>query len=111
MKVRLMNSAMMPKEGVYRAVKITKQEFIKEIKEAYNKGILESYIGYENNVELIKKWTGITVELRRVPTTVEDGDVLLVLKLKYRVQNPSQKGKFQPSEEDYEFYKVYYSEG
>jgi len=34
---------------------------------------------------------------------MQPGDEALIVKLKYRLQNPSQKGKFTPSDEDYEF--------
>lgn len=34
---------------------------------------------------------------------MQPGDEALIVKLKYRLQDPTQKGKFVPSDEDYEF--------
>ncbi len=107
MKVRLVNSAVMPQPGVYRAERITKDEFCHLVKWSHQRGILVSYIGYQQNIELIKRWTGVEVELNRGMTELEDGDLMLVMKLKYRVADPSKKGE-QVSESDFEFMTVRY---
>ena len=107
MTVRLLNSAMIPCEGTYKARYISKEEFCLLLKEAYNKNKLISYIGYPQNTELIRKWTGIRLNLNRKTTTLNDGDIILVMKLKYRIENPSKKGK-PVSEEDFEFMLISY---
>jgi len=108
MKVRLLNSAMMPREGTYKMKRISKEEFCKILAKAHKEGILESTIGYMDNIVLIKKWTGIEVFFNRETTTVEDGDLLLIMKLKYRMRDPHLKGKIQMSEENFEFFLAEY---
>lgn len=106
--VKLTNSAVMPQHGVYRARQITKEEFVSLVQRAHAEGTLESYIGYPQNVELIRKWAGVDVALNRAETRLEDGDVMLVMKLRYRVADPSAKGA-PVGEDDFEFYVVEYS--
>ncbi|MEM2144440.1 MAG: DUF1874 domain-containing protein [Candidatus Jordarchaeaceae archaeon] len=108
MRVKLMNSSMMPHEGIYVTKKITKDRFCEELKKAYTNGILDSYIGYPNNVKLIKEWTGINVPLSRDTTILEDGDVMIVMKLKGRLPDPNMKGSTTFAEEDFEFFYVQY---
>ena len=105
--VKLVNSAMMPVPGRYEAREISFEEFVERLVEAYEKGNLESYIGYPQNIELIKEWTGIEVELNRSKTDLEPGDELLVMKLKYRVQDPKTKGNVV-DENDFEFMHILY---
>ena len=107
MRVLLMNSAMMPEEGIYIAVKIDKKRFCELLKLANKQGVLKSYIGYPQNAELIKKWTGVEVEVNREKAELEDRDFILVMKLKYRVANPADKGK-EVNEEDFEFFLIKY---
>ena len=110
MKIRLMNSAMMPQAGYYHAERIDFASFKKILKEAVENGMLVSYIGYEQNVKLIKAWTGKEVALNRSRAVLQDGDQILVMKLTYRVPNPADKGK-EVNEEDFEFFLVdYYKE-
>jgi hypothetical protein len=106
-KTKLLNSAMMPAPGIYKAESIAKDEFVHLVQQAHAEGSLESYIGYPQNVELIKQWTGVEVPLNRAQTTVEDGDVLLVMRLKYRVGNPAMKGA-KVDARDFEFMRVGY---
>ena len=110
MRVLLLNSAVMPREGIYVMKRITKEEFGKALKQAKEKGVLKSYIGYPDNIELIKKWFGVEVELNRTQTDVKNGDIMLVMKLKYRLPNPKDKGRYTPKEEDFEFFTVQYRE-
>lgn len=107
--IKLTNSAIMPQPGTYRAKQISKDEFVSLVKLASANGTLESFIGYPQNVELIQKWTGVAVALNRAETRLNDGDVMLVMKLRYRVADPSTKGA-QVGEDDFEFYYVTYSE-
>lgn len=107
MAMKLLNSAVMPKEGQYSAYKISFQEFKLLLQKAHKRGELESYIGYPQNIELIRKWTGIEVPLNRAETNLDDGDEILVMKLRYRVSNPADKGK-EVKEEDFEFFYIKY---
>lgn len=109
MRVKLLNSAMMPEPGKYELVKIGHFTFCSLLKEAYEKGILDSYIGYQQNIELIKRWTGIKLPISRETTRLESGDMLLIMKLKYRLVNPADKGKKEVKEEDFEFFICKYN--
>jgi len=106
--IKLTNSAIIPQPGTYHARQITKEEFIALVQRASEQNFLESYIGYQQNVELIRKWTGVSVALNRAETKLESGDAMLVMKLKYRVADPSTKGA-QVNEDDFEFYLIGYS--
>lgn len=108
MKVKLLNSAMMPCEGHYTLRRISKEQFCSELKRAWERGILESYIGYQDNINLIEQWTGIVVPFSRATTTVRDGDILLIMKLNKRIGDPSMKGKISFEENDFEFFRAEY---
>tara|TARA_R100000655_G_C2895646_1_gene177874 strand:+ start:274 stop:597 length:324 start_codon:yes stop_codon:yes gene_type:complete len=101
-----MNSAMMPCSGDYECRAIHFHDFIYSIEEAHERKELESYIGYQQNCDLIYKWSGIKIEPNRSQTTLEHGDFMLVMKLKYRA-NPLEKGK-EVKEDDFEFFIVRY---
>jgi len=109
MTVHLMNSVMCPQEGTYIVRKIRKKDFVDLLKSAYQQNKLKSYIGYPQNIELIKAWTGITVPLNRGQAILKDGDYILAMRLKYRPQNPASKGD-QVDEKEFEFYFVQYTE-
>lgn len=97
MKVKLMNSAMMPNEGLYVLKKITEEEFFSIVSDAFAEGKLESYIGYDQNVAYIndglksRGYAGF-IKFNRANTELENGDAMLIQKLKYRVGDPKTKG-------------------
>lgn len=95
--IRLMNSAMMPKAGVYRIDEISQERFCEILRE--NK--VDSYIGYQQTCDYIEKISGVKVAMSRGKTVLEIGDKILIIKLKYRV-NPLEKGK--EVAEDFEFF-------
>ena len=101
--MKLMNSAMMPQPGVYNCKQITKEEFCDLLKQADK---IESFIGYPQNISLIKEWTGCTIPLCRDNTTFKDGDQALVMRLDYRVK-PGTKGR-KVDENDFSFFLVTY---
>jgi hypothetical protein len=104
MTVYLLNSAVMPTEGTYITKKIDRETFVFLVWFFIKLGYLVSYLGYEQNVSLIEKWTGFRVSLKRSELKeLEDGDILLIMKLKYRVQDPTKKGEIV-DEDDFEFY-------
>lgn len=106
--IRLMNSNIMPAEGHYTLRKIDKDEFCKILIDAHIAQNLESYIGYKDNIMLIRKWTGIAVPFSRENTILEDGDILLTMKLAKRIGDPAMKGIASFDEEDFEFYIAEY---
>jgi hypothetical protein len=105
--ILLLNSAMMPQEGIYKMERITKEEFCSSVQAADENKCLTSYIGYPQNIALIKNWTGVEVQLNRAVCTCADGDTLLIMKLSYRVE-PGAKGEQVP-DDGFEFFKVSYS--
>lgn len=109
MRLILMNSTVMPCEGTYRAKRITEQE-AKDVALTLFPFPVESYIGYPETADYVAKVLGIGVPVNRGQAELKNGDVVLVCKLKYRVRDPSQKGKLQPEEKDYEWWVVHYSD-
>ena len=111
MTVHLLNSAMMPAaNGIYQSKALTREEFAACALEAYNKGVLISYVGYKNTAEMLSDLCGFEVRENRKETLIEDGDILLVARIKYRLANhPGRDAK--PSIDDLEFRVVTYNEG
>lgn len=103
--LKLMNSAMMPTEGRYTLKRITEGAFAEILKTAES---FESSIGYQQTADYIEKISGVKVPVSRNPTTLADGDYMLIIKLAYRVADPATKG--QPQPEDYEFFLASYAE-
>jgi len=108
--VRLLNAAVMPREGIYISRAITAREYAEAVRAANAAGALVSYIGYPETARLIEDLTGVPIQVSRDSTPVEDGDVLLVARLQYRVAHPSLKGRMLTSLDDYEFFRVEYHE-
>jgi hypothetical protein len=101
--VRLMNAAMMPQPGTYRAEALSQEEFVEALRAAPG---FVSYVGYPQTAEWIQQIAGVIVPVSREQTVLEDGDVLLVCKLAYRV-DPRRKGDWQ--QEDWEYCRVLYA--
>lgn len=102
--VRLLNSSMMPKAGIYKMKSITITEFCDILVDAYSNGELDSYIGYQQNANIIEKLTGIRPVINRDNTILEDGDTLLIMKLGYRASNK----RGQVDENDFEYFQASY---
>lgn len=107
-RLLLMNSAVIVNDGVYEAKKITEEEAKSIVSEAlHTKAHMLSYVGYEQTALHMAKVLGVDVPLNRSETQYEDGDYILVCKLKYRLKNPNEKG--QPVDpEDFEWMLVQY---
>jgi hypothetical protein len=101
---KLLNSAMMPVEGFYQLQRVTSEKFAEWLRAEP----FESYIGYPDTARLIEQIAGVKVPLSREQTTLADGDVLLICRLKYRVQIAADKGNFTPKREDFEFFVCHY---
>ena len=107
MRNLLLNAAVMPSlDGVYVTKPLTHSDFCSEIENAAGTENLHSYIGYPQNVQLIKDWTGVEVALNREKAEVQDGDYLIVMRLKDR-QDVEDKGTLVHPE-DFEYALVTY---
>ncbi|MDE0012278.1 MAG: DUF1874 domain-containing protein [Candidatus Poribacteria bacterium] len=103
--ILLLNSAVMPDEGVYTLKQITETTFTKELRDAAASGNFKSYIGYPETAQLIAQITGVVVEVSREQATLMAGDTILIVKLRQRVTNPAHKETLQLSIEDFEFFR------
>ena len=103
--ILLLNSAVMPDEGVYTLKQISEATFQKLLQEAAATGNFKSYIGYPQTAQLIEQITGIAVEVSREQAALTPGDIMLIVKLRQRVANPADKETLQLSIDDFEFYR------
>lgn len=103
--ILLLNSAVMPDEGVYTLRQITKTAFEKVLRAAAATDNFKSYIGYPETARLIEQITGIEVEVSREQATLTPGDTMLIVKLRQRVANPADKETLQLSTDDFEFFR------
>ena len=97
---KLLNSAMMPNlDCVYGCRSCGPDEFRRLLQGSP----FESFIGYPETARILEELTGLTIPISRAQTTVEPGDTLLIIRLKYRLNNPAQKGQTVHTLEDFEF--------
>ena len=101
--IHLMNSAIMTTSGVYRVRKVTESEFCHHVKQAHASGKIISYLGYQQTIGFIQNLTGIRFPFNRDRTEFSNGDEVLIIRLAYRIDDPSTKGQLQ--RQDYEFLK------
>lgn len=94
----------MPTAGVYTLKQISKSEFQTRLREANATGNLQSYIGYPQTACLIEELTGVEIEVSREQAKLASGDLMLIVKLRHRIQNPANIGTHQPSLDDLEFF-------
>ena len=106
--ILLLNSAVMPTEGVYTLKRISKAVFQTILYEAASTGGLQSYIGYPKTAQLIEQFTGIEIEVSREQAELTTGDVMLIVKLRHRIPDPSDIAAYQPSLEDLDFFVSYW---
>ena len=106
-KLKLINAAIMPQDGYFTRKTIDHEIFCEEIQVADKYEGIESFIGYPQNVQLIKDWTGVDVEVNRKQLTeLQAGDRLLVMALVYR-PDVADKGKLV-NPEDFLFLQIEY---
>ena len=108
MEVVLLNSSMMPSEGLYILRRVSREFFAELIADAHRRGELRSYIGYPETAQHIERISGVPIPVNRAATQLPDQALLAVCKLKYRVSDPGTKGKIQPGDEDYEYFIASY---
>jgi len=104
----LLNSAMMPDEGLYILRRVSREFFAELIADAYRQGHLQSYIGYAETARHIENISGVPIEVNRAATQLPDQALIVVCKLKYRIGDPATKGRLQPGDEDYEYFVATY---
>ena len=104
MTARLLNAAVMPREGIYHLRQITPAEFARLVDQ--QKPV--SYIGYHNAAVVLSRLCNCQIAINRESTPMEDGDYLLIARLKYRVGNPAAKGQVEATVHDYEFFECLY---
>lgn len=102
-KYKLLNSAVMPRPGRYDVKPLTVAEFAARLLQGF-----ESFVGYPETAAHIERVALVHVPISRDPVTLEDGDVMLVCRLKYRLADPAQKANkdFKPKFDDYEYLLV-----
>jgi len=94
-----MNSAVIPGPGTYRYTLLSRDEIVNRLQSE----LWESRIGYPETANHIWKIANIVVWLSRERTDFEMGDEALVVRLKYRLQDPGQKAQFKPEPDDWEY--------
>ena len=104
----LLNSAMMPAPGTYRLRELSRDEWVQAIQIAAQEESIQSYIGYPDTARHVQEITGLPVEVNRAEVTLDKSATLFIVKLKYRVTDPAQKGQFAPSDADYVYYVAQY---
>jgi len=104
----LLNSAMMPDEGLYILRRVSREFFAELIADAHRRGELQSFVGYPETAQHIERIARVPIPVNRASTQLPDQALIAVCKLKYRVSDPGAKGKLQPSEDDYEYYVATY---
>jgi len=105
--MKLLNSAMMPQKGSYKIFRLQKEAFVDILKAAYAQNAVQSYISYPQNIDILEELTGIRFPLSREETVLEDTDIMLVMKLKYRVAMGTKGQKVDPN--DFEYFQCLYS--
>jgi len=99
---------MMPQDGYYQRTTITREEFKFEFLKY--KDNFKSFVGYPNACRVVFEITGHKIPINRDITEIKGGDVILVLKLRYRVSPSEKKGnRHGDNVEDYEFCRISYS--
>lgn len=90
--MHLLNSAMAPNlDGDYSFRKITPTEFWRVLREAMGDHRLKNYIGYGDNLRILREEFGIELQPNREQAVIADGDELLIMRLTYRVRDPREK--------------------
>lgn len=105
--IKLMNSAVMPQEGIYLARKVNEAVVRMYFQKHKDEG-WESYVGYPQNIPYMSSVLGEEIPVNRSETKLEHNDVMIVCKLKYRIADPKEKINTEPQPEDFEWYIITY---
>jgi hypothetical protein len=104
----LLNSAMMPDDGIYILRRVSREFFAELVADAYRRGELRSYIGYAETAQHIERISGVPIPVNRAATVLPDQALIAICKLAYRVSDPNTKGQLRPSDEDFEYFVATY---
>lgn len=106
----LLNSAVIPAGcyGSYEYREASKEE-LKNFLFSLQWPPVQSRIGYKETAEKILEWTGYRPLICREASPLAPGDIAMVVRLKYRVQNPESKGApLGVKDEDWEIGRLVY---
>lgn len=103
--ILLLNSAVMPDEGVYTLKRISADTFKKVLQEASATDDFKSYIGYLQTAKIIEQLTNIDIEVSREQAELTPGDEMLIVKLRQRVADPASKDTLELSIDDFDFFQ------
>ncbi|RKU10781.1 hypothetical protein C6503_19035 [Candidatus Poribacteria bacterium] len=111
MTVHLLSAAMIPTaDGTYRSSKITRELFSSYASVAKLAGDLKTYVECPETAEILSTLCGFEIEANSDKMIIEDGDILLIAKPKYRLVDLRQKRKATSIADDFEFHSVVYIE-
>lgn len=117
MTIHLLNAAVMPQSGSYELVEIDADSFARAVQDGQHHHELRHYIGYKTTITMIEELCDIRLgDINTDKTVLQSGDVLLIARLKYRIDKDT-KGRDRVSSvrklfpEDFEFYIGRYAEG
>lgn len=88
----LLNAGVITGPGVYEYRLVSPEEAAEWIQA----GGWTSRIGYPQTAEWIERLSGVRPPLSREASPMQPGDEALVVRLKYRVADPSRKGEVLP---------------
>lgn len=104
--IHLMNSAMMPRPGFYACAHIGPEKFVQAFHELSSAGWeVSSSIGYPQNAEILSRMLGRKIPVSLQQTIPGSGDVMLIMKLSYRMREKGAK----VDESDFEFWAAVYA--
>lgn len=106
-RILLMNSAMMPQAGYYAMVQATPAQIARVLLLLRGEATIESYIGYQQNADILSRIIDRPVPLSRAETRFSDDALAVVMRLRYRLNNPATKGQSVP-DNSFEFFLVCY---
>lgn len=95
----LLNSAVLTGPGIYHYRLVPREEAVAWLWQ----GDFVSRVGYLTTAEHIVAFSGILPKVSREYTTMESGDEALVVRLKYRIQDPAKKITHRPGLADWEY--------
>lgn len=109
--VYLTNSTVLTSSGDYSVRFLSKDQFVRKLQSLQGK--IKSYLGYPQNIRILREM-GISMELNRSPLPkLQNGDTILVMKLKYRLEDVQAKRStaYQQnlSVKDFEFLEIKYT--
>jgi hypothetical protein len=107
--IHLTNAAVINIAGTYTVAKVDKDVFTIYLK---NKTV-KSWLGYQQNADILFDMTGIRFEIDRGTLNIQPGDEILVMKLKFRLDDTSKKSNqnFQKTltPDDFDFLIIKYN--